>query len=450
MSGLEQRARGRGEALAEVSAVTAVISQTAQTEMGTVPAILPATGWSAIDGDLLDEHRATVPAFPLELLPSPWREWVSAAARSADVPVDYVAQALLATVAGLGSTKVTVCFVSGWMEPLQLWLALVGAPSSGKSPALMLARPLLSELEQAPIEGLEPPPREIVLEQQTVAGVARALNKARHGALLWRDGLGGCFAPLRGMPDARHLESLSVTMVGSVEPESAWRALPPGGEGLAARFLYAWPHAAPFSPLNERTYPRADDVTVRLRRLLPLGTLDHCILWLDKPAETAFDAFLARLHGDVQQADGLEAAWLGKGRGAVVCLAATLALMEWAGTETGEPPQRIGLGAVERAIVLWTDYYQPHARAFLRSTVPTDLDGQARRVVRWLRDERRSIVSRTEVRRLALGRRLDTRDAKRVMSRLVDAGVLRPVVADESVRGRPALRWHVNPMLVAA
>ncbi len=118
-------------------------------------------------------------------------------------------------------------------------------------------------------------------------------------------------------------------------------------------------------------------------------------------------------------------------------------------TEAAEPPRLIAPDAVERAVSLWSDYYHPHARAFLQGAVPTDVDGQARRVMRWLRDEGRSIVSRTEVRRLALGRTVDTRGAERVMARLVDAGALSAMANEGPVRGRPALRWHVNPVLAA-
>ena len=405
--------------------------------------------WPAIDSDLLDERRGPLPAFPLELLPPPWRDWVGGAARSADVPVDYVAQSLLATVAGVAGTRILVLFASGWLEPLQLWLAAVGAPSSGKSPALHLARRLLTSLEDEPIEGVDPAPREIVLTQEAFTPIAKSLGRRKHGLLLWRDGPGGCFAPVRGMPDARHLETLTVSLLGSVEPEGAWRALPPGGEGLAARFLYAWPHAAPFCPLAERVYASGGDVLVQLRRLFRLSTGGRCFLSLDPAGLAAFDAFLARLHGAVQQAEGLEAAWLGKGRGAVACLAATFALMDWSATEATEPPDRISVSAIERAVSLWSDYYHPHARAFLQGVAPTDVDCQARRVMRWLRDEGRPVVSRTEVRRLALGRTVDTRGADRVVARLVEAGALRAIGNDNTGRGRPALRWQVNPMLAA-
>jgi hypothetical protein len=454
MSGLEQRTKGRVEALGAVSAVTAVIPRSPQAGTAGAGPVASLAEWPAIDGDLLDERRAPVPAFPLELLPQPWREWVSGAARSADVPVDYVAQSLLATVAGVAGTRVSVLFASGWLEPLHLWLAAVGAPSSGKSPALGLARRLLNSLEKEPIEGLDPAPREIVLEQPSLRGVVTALGKRPHGRLLWRDGPGGCFAPLRGMPDARHLESLTVSLLGSVEPEGVSRALPPGGEALAARFLYAWPHAAPFSPLRERVYASGGDVIVQLKRLFRLSTRGRCFLTFHPDGLAAFDTFLSRLHGAVRQADGLEAAWLGKGRGAVACLAATFALMDWSATETAMeadgPTRLIAPDAVERAVSLWSDYYHPHARAFLQSAVPSDVDGQARRVARWLREEGRSIVSKTEVRRMALGRTVDARGAERVVARLVEAGVLRAIPKEESRFGRPVLRWHVNPMLAGA
>src|SRR5262245_7542524 len=97
MSGLEQRTNGLNEALASASAVTA---RSSNTEDASAPHLSRSSGWSEIDGDLLDDRRVCVPAFPLELLPPPWRDWTSDAARAADAPVDYVAQAVLAAVAG--------------------------------------------------------------------------------------------------------------------------------------------------------------------------------------------------------------------------------------------------------------------------------------------------------------------------------------------------------------
>ena len=171
---------------------------------------------------------------------------------------------------------------------------------------------------------------------------------------------------------------------------------------------------------------------------------------LDEAGASAFNAFLARLHAEVRQAEGLEAAWLGKGRGTVACLAATFALMSWSLTAPADRPRTVGVDPVDRAVSLWSDYYRPHANAFFGSAVTTDVDCQARRVVRWLQADGRPVVSRMEVTRLALGRTVDARGADRVIARLVEAGALRAIAPEGPQRGRPALRWQVNPMLATA
>src|SRR5437762_2643620 len=79
------------------------------------------TTWSEIDLALVEDGRRAVPLFPLDLLPQPWRSWVSETARSAGAPVDYVAQALLGVAAGLSGAGVLVRVTPGWSEPLVLW-----------------------------------------------------------------------------------------------------------------------------------------------------------------------------------------------------------------------------------------------------------------------------------------------------------------------------------------
>src|SRR5216684_574616 len=100
-------------------------------------------GWPTPDPSLLEDGRPVVPAFPLDALPQPWREWVSDTACGAGAPIDYVAQAVLGAVAGLCGAGVKACVTQSWSEPLVLWQALVGAPSAGKTPALdAIGRPL--------------------------------------------------------------------------------------------------------------------------------------------------------------------------------------------------------------------------------------------------------------------------------------------------------------------
>ncbi len=57
--------------------------------------------WPKTDRSLLEEGRPALPEFPLHCLPPWWRSWVSETAHGAGAPVDYIVQALLASVAGV-------------------------------------------------------------------------------------------------------------------------------------------------------------------------------------------------------------------------------------------------------------------------------------------------------------------------------------------------------------
>ena len=132
----------------------------------------PPPPWPEVDPGLLEEGRPGLPAFPLKIFPHQWREWVSDAAHWAGSSEDYVAQALLAAVAGLCG------------EPLILWQALVGGPSSGKTPALeWLRRPLGTVERVLAREGGAP----VVVSDAALPALEKAVAKRRQGVLLWRD-----------------------------------------------------------------------------------------------------------------------------------------------------------------------------------------------------------------------------------------------------------------------
>src|SRR5260221_7409529 len=104
-----------------------------------------ATPWPAIDRSLLDDMRPPPVPFPLDVLPDTWRTWVEASAQGF-TPVDYLAQGVLGAVAAVCGGGIVARVTASWGEPLLLWQALVGGPSSGKSPALDAARGLLDGL----------------------------------------------------------------------------------------------------------------------------------------------------------------------------------------------------------------------------------------------------------------------------------------------------------------
>ncbi len=434
----------------------------ARSEEGLAPAVTASTQppaaappWPEIDGSLFapassQARRLAVPAFPLALLGEPWREWARGAARSANAPVDYVAQALLASVACLAGRHVMVIPASGWQEPSRLWLAAVGASGTGKSPALATVARLLWTLEEEQTGDPSRPRRRLVMRDGSFDRIVSALAEDPRGQLLWRDGPAGCLAPLDRGRTVRHLESRAPTILGTIAPDDVPASRSIESDSVVSRFLYAWPQPLPFRPLAGRAGRPGDEVLAPMRRLLHVfGELKapHG-LYLEVAAARAFDAFRARLHDEMREAEGSEAAWLGKGAGAVACLAGTLAVMAWATSTAADLPTRIDLDSTGRAVSLWSDYYRPHARAFLRRAAPGDHAEDIGRVVRWLRAGGRDTLTRTDIRRSALGRSVDADEADQVIAQLVEAGVLRPQPHVPTGRaGRPPLRWSVNPSL---
>jgi hypothetical protein len=163
-----------------------------------------------------------------------------------------------------------------------------------------------------------------------------------------------------------------------------------------------------------------------------------------------FDRHLATLHEALPRCDGVEAAWLGKGRGTVPRLAAALALLGWSAVaSTAAPPPRVLTeDTMIAAEALW-DYFRQHARAVLSRGLASQADHRMRQVVDWLRLSRLPQISRRDVRREALGQALDGRQTLQLLERLERAGCVRRVATVSSTGGGPRpLRWDVNPSLI--
>lgn len=419
----------------------------------------PPDDWGEIDAALFEETRLPVPAFPLDLLPPFWRDWTRDTARSTGAAADYVVLSLLAAVAGLCGAGAHVRVGPRWHESLVLWQALVGPPSSGKSPAIAPMRALLGTLEAEQGEDK----RVSVVGETSLSAVAEAVLANPRGVVLWGDNadwLAGLADAARGhwlqawsaQPlslGARRVERFAASLLLAFAPERLGGLM--ASEELAGRFLFTWPVLAPRGPLVGCKPARDGDALANLRRIArKAGTpADPLELIVDERGLKAFDAFLPRLHAAQCEADGAEAAWLGKGHGTVARLAGVLALLVW--SESGAPgaPGHIGAEEMERAVRLWSDYFRPHARALFHHTMPGESERQMRQVVRWLRQQGSPEVSREDVRREALQRSVDASEAEQVLYRLRDAGVVQRIDYDLPSRGgRPPNRWWVNPALI--
>jgi hypothetical protein len=114
----------------------------------------------------------------------------------------------------------------------------------------------------------------------------------------------------------------------------------------------------------------------------------------------------------------------------------------------GAEPQYIAEQYVEAAVRLWREYFWPHSRAALRQIGLTEKHSHARRALCWIRTNRKTGVSLLDIRREALGRRLDAEQTRRLLDGLLRAGWLKLVTTKTG--GRDIHRWQVNPLLFSS
>ncbi|GEP53957.1 DUF3987 domain-containing protein [Reyranella soli] len=449
--------------------------------------------WRDPDLSVLDSRRSPVPSAPLALLPQPWRDWIAETEKATGAPADYVVQSVLAGVAAVCGAGVRVRVTPAWDEPLILWQAVVGEPSTGKSAALAPMRRLLDLVEQERRAGDEERraaqtrqgggkdgdaapfvPSQVVASDADPVALVDIVSGNPRGVLLWRDGpavwIGaadddeddshrttwlaawdsGAVTVARPRQPARSLPRFAVSILETIRPERLQESLRSGDDSLAARFLFAWPGPQPYRALAVVEGARDEEILHRLRALSRLaGSADDpCVLAVDDRGRAALDKVLAALHAERQNVEGLEAAWIGKSRSLIVRLAGVLELLA---TIDGKAkrPGAIGAEQVEAVAALWRDYYWPHAKAVFDSAELSDNSKRVLRVARWLVAKRPADVSREEIRRRALGQAATAEETESVLQRLHYLGYVQPDLAHRDKPGRPANRWLVNPALAA-
>ena len=129
--------------------------------------------WPTPDLCIVEDGRAAAPRLEDDALPAGWEEWTATEAAARGCPRDYLAAGLIAaTSAWIGNSR-HVAVNEAWDEPPHLWFALIGAPSTGKTPAL---RPVI-EACRAIERDAEPEWLAAIAEHARVAEAAHALEE---------------------------------------------------------------------------------------------------------------------------------------------------------------------------------------------------------------------------------------------------------------------------------
>jgi hypothetical protein len=259
------------------------------------------------------------------------------------------------------------------------------------------------------------------------------------------------------------IDHLLVGVIGSFQPDKLARAFAGDEDGMYSRFLFAWPSAPDYRPLSNEAAEVEPELQNALTALIRLpaedaeGIFVPQAVWLSDHAIPAFEELRKWIDKTKAGFDGHERQWLVKGETTVLRLAGTLAYIAWAislaapstngldGITGSLEPKTIDKQFVIAAIKLWREFFWPHARAALRQIGLTDRHKNARHALRWIKANGKNEVSREEIRREALGQKLDAEQTQDLLDSLEKAGW----VKRETTRtaGRPKLRWLTNPIL---
>jgi hypothetical protein len=155
------------------------------------PEVDPKDTWSQPDMRLVTDDRPSPAVLNYNALPSGWEKWIFDEAAARGCPPDYIAAALVgAASAWIGNSR-RVAATADWTEPAHVWFALIGAPSSGKTPAL---KPVI-DASRALERDAEPAWREKCAKVERDAEAAKTRDK------VWRETLREATKNRSALPD---------------------------------------------------------------------------------------------------------------------------------------------------------------------------------------------------------------------------------------------------------
>jgi hypothetical protein len=261
---------------------------------------------------------------------------------------------------------------------------------------------------------------------------------------------GGSYNVQRVSRPPLHIDHLMIGLVGGMQPDKLAASFEGDHDGMYARFLFAWPPEPAYRPLTDEADeldPDIVNIITRLDRLAEFedGNLVKRSIELSAEARAELEQFRQFVYREKEALDGRDLEWMAKAPAHALRLAGTLCLLDWASGQSPSPPATIDLVYMRAAIRLVRDYFWPHARAALRQIGLSERHVNARRALRWIRAHHQAEVSLKDIRRDALGQKLDAEQTANLLAAMERSGWLRK--KEVRTEGRSAWRWEVNPRL---
>ena len=444
-----------------------------------------------------------VPPFPVDALPDPVARWVHEVARAMGVPADYVGVPLLAAIAtAIGRTHVLEVRPE-FQVPAVLYVAVIGPPSSRKSPAFRRAIEPVTRQQAAlqaqydaerqrfreakaqlagqgrrhgsPKPELPPLPvlRSVYTSDATVERVCAMLHSYPRGLLYGPDELLGWLRSLNayrngygpdrqfylavwngadykvdrkasdpeGFPLSLFLRRPFVCVAGTVVPDNLPLLAGPVADGLIDRFLLSWPPRPPWRRGEGAVSAETEQAFTAVFRAL-WALEDRPEPTLVHLAQDAYEAFAQWEDELAQRMEGPDFPdWLYGPFGKLAGQCARLALILHLTKRAAglTLSEQVEVSTIQEAIKL-AEYFGAHAR---RVHEFLREDGRLGRALDWLLSHRhqfpQGITARDLQRHRVAGVR-NAREAQELLAALVARYGLQPAPT-RSGRGCPAERY---------
>ncbi len=286
-----------------------------------------------------------------------------------------------------------------------------------------------------------------------VEGFGRYSGAGGADRALWLEAFGGRSFRVdrQSKPEPIVIERLSVSVLGGIQPDRLTTINGSADDGLAARFLFAWP-----DPITGfRVQQEVIDGTDQRRALQRLADLALCpdefarfqpaYIPLSPTALQHLEDFGGAMRKAANDASGPLAGALGKAVVHAIRLALTIEFLGWA-MEEGREPAEISARSMLAAIGLVDGYFIPQARrVFREASIPPD-EQAAVAVARWIVGNSVDRFNARDARRRIGGPVRDARLMDSATDALVDAGVIAPAPnRSAATPGRPSKDFIVNP-----
>jgi hypothetical protein len=321
-------------------------------------------------------------------------------------------------------------------------------------------------VEQA-VKLLQARPRGILIPLDEVAGLFLNMSRYSGGSdrefylSSWNGSMP--YRCERVSRDGGYVKRVMIGITGGIQPDKVVAAFGrDDGGAMYARMLFGWPERAEYRQMPRDGFADDPFLINILARFNDLVAEDQeekfrpVNVPLSTGALDLFEAFRERVINQADMYDGADRDYWNKAQAHVLRLSGNLTFLDWA-ARAGDPtwvaglhlePTEIGEEFMRAAIDLWDRYFWPHARAVLRQLSLSKKRNDLRQILRWVLAGGLTEVSAEEIRHGALGKRCTGEEVQKALGELVRLGWLRrKTIKSETGRGRPAIRWDVNPRI---